>query len=245
MKRNLAAVMVAAVLLGGGASAALAADCSVYTSVNGGGSAPANSSVLNTTNVKLNGVDSDDCAGHYALGDSALATSVTVANANTLFGHTDWLGAAKVDSNSSEFGVFSGLKFELVSVIGLGQTTGSFTLQVTDTNGLAPANLPATLDLAIMLSKGAGINDFYFFNDEVVNASNAGTFTVGFTNPNGNSLQELSHINVLVRDIRSGPSCPTGDPTCSPQQIPEPGTIVLVGLALLGLSRAARRRTLQ
>jgi PEP-CTERM motif len=243
LKKVLVAVGCAAV-----ASVASAADCSVYTTSTSGGAAQATPSVLNTTNVKLNGVNSDDCAGHYDFADSSLATSVTFANGGTgLFGHTDWLGAAKIDPSSAETATWSGLKFELVSVSGY-TTGGSFTIKVTDTNSNAPANLPATMDFAIMLSKGANVNDFYFFDDEVVNATNAGLFTVGFTNnPGGNnatpSLQNLSHINLLVRDIRSGPACQPGDTSCQVPSVPEPGSLALAVLALAGMGLWMRRRT--
>lgn len=226
---------------------AQAADCSVYTGSSSGGAAPATPSVLNTTNVKLNSTNSDDCAGHYDFSSSSLATSVTFANGGSgLFGHTDWLGAAKTDPNGAESATWSGLKFELVDVSGY-TTGGSFTIKVTDTNGNAPANLPATLDFAIMLSKGANVNDFYFFNDEVVNTTNAGQFTVGFTNDPGGpnatpSLQNLSHINLLVRDIRNGTVCPPGDTSCQVQSVPEPGSLALAMLSLAAVGYRLKRR---
>lgn len=226
-------------LLAAGAFAvpAWGANCSV---VQGG----ATNAVLNTTNVNLNGSDSDDCAGHYDTGAASLASVVSFANGIPLFGFNDWTGAAKFDG-SSETATISGLKFELINVVGIGATSGSFTIKVTDMNGAAPANLPATLDFAVLLSRGKTVNDFYFFNDEVVTANNNGTFTVGFDNGNG-QLQNLSHIDVLVRDIRNPDvGCLPGTPGCDGggQPAPEPSTLALVGLVLAGSAwRGMRRR---
>jgi hypothetical protein len=221
----------------GAATCAVAADCGdsgYLTDWSAGGARPADPAVLNTGNVLLNGMQADACQGHYDLADGTLGTTVDFANNLALFGQTNWFAAAKFAQNGTATSrTVSGLRFELVNVQGVGDTSGSFSLVVTDVNAQRGNTLPAIIDIAVMLSKGRNVNDFYFFDDERVTSSNSGVFTVGFAN--GNGLLDLSHINILVRNIRNAPDCQPGDTGCQSLSVPEPGALALVSLALMSI----------
>ena len=92
--------------------------------------------------------------------------------------------------------------------------------------------LPISLDLMVLL-KGATSSNAYLFDNEVfsVVGNNPGTFSIKFLN-NGGNIPTLSHMTVFMRPGTFDDTIPT---------IPEPGTLALLGLGVMGMGIRWRR----
>ncbi|MFT5934558.1 MAG: hypothetical protein ACI9M6_001612 [Hydrogenophaga sp.] len=137
------------------------------------------------------------------------------------------IGSAGAGSATGGSNVLGGLQFTLSGLVAA--TTGTYTLTIADTNGTAAPNLPFYLDFVLYLKGGNADTAAYLFDDTLVDASGGGQWNITYLNK-GNQIPNLSNIGLWVRN---------GTP---PVQIPEPGTIALLGLGLLGLSAIRRRR---
>lgn len=233
--RRLTGLLIAAVLgLGAQSAMAVSTPCSSYST-----DFPAQTGAgeLFKENMTLNGAASDDCFGHSSVGANNPAGVQTYANTKTVFGSNDWQWVARVDSTSTSSNDYMGLHFAITTA-SFTVTGGTFTLTVTDVGN--PLNLPAVLDLVGVVKGGQG-SDFFWFNDEVVSGSNPGTFTLTYNQSANGGVSDLSDITFLARDGRNQ-GCPANDPTCTPQRVPEPGSLALVGLALAAGATTLRRR---
>ncbi len=137
------------------------------------------------------------------------------------------LGDASYGSATGDSNVLGGLQFKLSGLDN--ETSGHYKLTVKDTNGATAPNLPFYLDFVLYLKGGRADTAAYLFDDTLVDASGGGEWNVTFLNKGGN-VPDLSNISLWVRN---------GTP---PVEVPEPGTIALLGFGLVGLSAMRRRR---
>lgn len=173
-------------------------------------------SVLTVDEVKLNGINSDDCYG------VVLSNQVDVS---ALWGGLidPWTGEAKSDEGDTfDLG---GVTF---AVTAEQLTEGDWSLLLTGPDG------QITVDLIVVL-KSADRYAAYFFDDWTftVPTDEDGTYHISFVN-NGGQTPVLSHLSLFAR-IAEEPGTP-------PTQIPEPGSLVLLGLGFAGLALVRRRR---
>jgi hypothetical protein len=220
--RRIGAIAVLLVLTAGGAQAAPA-----YCS-SAGGAAP-----LGVGDVTFNLVASNDCYGPVDLANQDPGTIEAFANTTGLWTPDPWTFIARDDSTTGNSGPgsYGGYTFTIAAANGTNgnPTPAAWTLTV------AGMPTPFTMDFSVYLHAGNN-GAYYFFDDRDVSLSNSGTFSIAFTN-NGGPFPGLSGLSILGRNIRNDVGC-----TVNCNQIPEPGSMALVAMALLGLGWASRRR---
>ena len=141
-----------------------------------------------------------------------------VVNTESFFGITDWEFDGKWNSSDTGFVDTSDL-FDFYG----GGASGSFTYTGSD----------SIEDIMFIFKDGAGTNLVGY----LVTADD-GTYNTPFTKlpfplTGGSTVKNVSHISVYYRD---------GDGGTPPSQIPEPGTLLLLGAGLAGLGLARRRK---
>ena len=101
--------------------------------------------------------------------------------------------------------------------------------------------------LVILKGGSQGFAAYYFSDFLFDTASKTGGWEINFTTGNGGALAGLSHFSVYLRDPQDVPDdpCELPDADCNPDQqndVPEPTTLALMGVGLLGAGIARRRK---
>jgi PEP-CTERM motif len=186
--------------------------------------------------VTIAGVPSSPvaCASDVQSGPSNAATETTLLN--TTFG-TNFSLIGRMESNgAASVATLDGIKFTMSTNSIMTGPTGSFALSWVDTNGTTLDNLPIDIDFDVLIFGGNNADAYKFSKvllPDAPNNSGTASFTIVFFN-NGGQVPDLSHITVTA-----------GDDVEVNQTVvstPEPSTIALLGLGLLGTLAVAKRK---
>jgi hypothetical protein len=174
---------------------------------------------IDTSDVSFNGLNATECFG------------VVVGLNNA--GNIGFDGFTPLLSNALPGGVavtgsLEGIDFSLAAS---GLDIGSWSL------AWSGAEAPVTLDIVAVVQTALTFSS-YFFDDVVFAlspASGKGTWMINYRV--NEDIPILSAFSIYARDFRGD----TTTPPPTPNPVDEPSTLVLFGLAAIGLARARRR----
>lgn len=170
---------------------------------------------------------SSSATGCYGVVSGNINQASDLNSQNLTFGNNYAL-ADGTDTTSQTVNLFGGTFTFTLTGPATNQATGTYTLTATDNNGATAPNFPLNLDLVVAL-KASDRYALYFFNDVAFDGSSGGNWSITYHN-NGGQIPNLSHMDIFVAPGDGG------------QKLPEPGTLGLAGLALLGAVSSTRRQ---
>jgi hypothetical protein len=196
---------------------------------------------LSDITVTIAGVPSSPvaCASDVQSGPSNAATETTLLN--TTFG-TNFSLIGRMETNgAASVATLDGIKFTMSTNSIMTGPTGSFALSWVDTNGTTLDNLPIDIDFDVLIFGGNNADAYRFSKvllPDAPNNSGTANFDIVFHN-NGGQVPDLSHITVTAGDdVEVTQQCTTNCVVATP----EPSTIALLGLGLMGTLVAAKRK---
>lgn len=148
--------------------------------------------------------------------------NLALINSTGFFGITDWLLGGKYDNMNGSGGTDTSALFNFTG----NNQSGQY---------IYAGGTPAPSDVMLVFKDGENTNLVAYLLKQPYGGTYSSPFTdPPFPLPGRSTLHDISHITVYYRNGDDGSGDPTGD-------VPEPATLALIGLGMLGISKMRRK----